>query len=816
MSSSFSPTSSSSFSSNPTSTSSSSFSPTSSSSASSSTIPTKSSSLSFTPTGSNSASSSSTPTSSSSATITQIIIQTTEQISNQLISSFIGNRTTLNQNETIQIFNSISSEPPVQITDLLRIAGVLTLNSNPEPIMISTPEFSYHAQKISNDSISLNLSTLQVELPSITIPNTAVSLISWNTNPYISNTTVDSKVVSISISDLSGNSISIRNLTVPLQLKWNIDISPNDPRLNCTKNCSNLSYEAKCLYWNKTLHNWDDSGCYFVYASLTSIVCNCTHMTDFSSRFLAVYSDNKAIFDNAKLVYSDEGLQRFQQFYITFGTIGLVGIITFIFGVYIDIKSTRRYYEILLKDNIIKNLKEKTGCLIDKCYEYEVSNIVQPQVEKRVHTPTGIQKFFMIWYTRIFFQHSHLSAFFKFDPRLPRLFRLMTIFIAQFNSLFLSALLYGFKYGSDTNLPPISIIETIVLAIITAILNIPSLAILFKLMNTAGMAEFTWRYPILVDELKRRHEFEKELELYTEDELNIHNHNLYKYTNIIEPNEHIHEINHSSNLNMGISEYLFLLICCKREKQIQAPKGSIKNAFNIANKDYVIVKKSPSYYAYFPFHTLNGLFVFMISLGWFIWCLNYLLLFAASHKVDVSNNMLYSFGISELTTIIITQPLTILIMLGVGYLLKYLINKDIIKLTNINLPSLYYFSDPFINQHSTLLSSSFAFRIFLNGPAEISYKIENISNIVKNLGHAPFQGLLDMLDDEHKKYTITEKEKKIIELYELFKDKERLKKYYNIIDIDNTSDIYIKDNQSDNQLNNLSIFKINKEITIDK
>jgi len=690
------------------------------------------------------------------------------------------------------------------------------LNSNPEPIKISTPEFSYHAQKISNDAILLNLSTLQVEVPSINIPNAAMSLISWNTNPYVSNTTVDSKVVSISISDLSGNSISISNLTVPLQLKWNIDISPNDPRLNCSSNCSNVKYEARCLYWNETLNNWDDSGCYFVSASLTSIVCNCTHMTDFSSRFLAVYSDNKEIFDNAKLVYSDEGLQRFQQFYITFGSIGLVGIITFIFGVYLDIKSSKNYYEILLKDHIIKNLKETVGCLIDKCYEYEVSNIVKPQVESRVRTPTGIQKFFMIWYTRLFFQHSHLSAFFKFDPRLPRLFRLMTIFIAQFNSLFLSALLYGFKYGSETNLPTISIIETIVLAIITAILNVPSLAILFKLMNTAGMAEFTWRYPILVDELKRRHEFEKELELYTEDELNISTHNLYKYTNIVEPNEHIHEINHSNNLNMGIYEYLFLLICCKRKKQIQAPKGSIKNAFNIANKDYVIVKKSPSYYAYFPFHTLNGLFVFMISLGWFIWCLNYLLLFAASHKVDVSNNMLYSFGISELTTIMITQPLTILIMLGVGYLLKYLINKNIIKLTNVNLPSLYYFSDPFINQYSTLLSSSFAYRIFLNGPAEISYKIENISNIVKNLGHAPFQGLLDMLDDEHKKYTMTEKEKKIIELYELFKDPKRLKKYYNIVDIDNTSEIYIKDDQSEKQLNNLSIFKVNKEITIDK
>ena len=131
--------------------------PTSSSSFSSN--PTNSSSFSSNQTSSSTASNTLTPTISSSATITQIVIQTTEEISNQLISSFIGDKTTLDQNETIQIFNSISSEPPVQITNLLRIAGVLTLNSNPEPIEISTPDFSYHAQKISNDSISLNLST---------------------------------------------------------------------------------------------------------------------------------------------------------------------------------------------------------------------------------------------------------------------------------------------------------------------------------------------------------------------------------------------------------------------------------------------------------------------------------------------------------------------------------------------------------------------------------------------------------------------------------------------------------------------------------
>jgi hypothetical protein len=95
-------------------------------------------------------------------------------------------------------------------------------------------------------------------------------------------------------------------------------------------------------------------------------------MTDFGSRMDAVYAANKEIFANAANVYSLDGLIKYQQYYITFGVIALVGFITFGIGSYFDAKDSIKYYELLINDPIIKHLQNKTGCLVDKCYNYFV------------------------------------------------------------------------------------------------------------------------------------------------------------------------------------------------------------------------------------------------------------------------------------------------------------------------------------------------------------------------------------------------------------------------------------------------------------
>jgi hypothetical protein len=296
------------------------------------------------------------------------------------------------------------------------------------------------------------------------------------------------------------------------------------------------------MYWNTSLEMWDDQGCSVVSVSSSELICNCSHLTDFGSRFEAVYKSNKDIFSDATSVYSLEGLEKYRQFYITFGALAIFGFFTFGIGLYLDITSANKYYQSLIRIPVIKELKQSTGCLIDICYEYSVSfsenkydnnkiykDVAQNKIGDEIESHNKnsryntFKRFILIWWNRLLFQHSHLSAFLRFDPRLPRMFRLMIIFVGQFTSLFLSAFLYAFKYGDTKGqtLPQINLTETITLAAITALFNIPFMMFFVKLMNAAGIDEFKWRYPLLYDELIRRHAFENELSKIDTDNLDL-------------------------------------------------------------------------------------------------------------------------------------------------------------------------------------------------------------------------------------------------------------------------------------------------------
>jgi hypothetical protein len=86
------------------------------------------------------------------------------------------------------------------------------------------------------------------------------------------------------------------------------------------------------------------------------------------------------------------------HFYIIFGSLGLFGFITFIIGHIIDIYDSKKYNMLLY-------------------------NLSKP--EEEINTTKNI--LYIIW-NRILLQHSQLSAIMKFDPSLPRVFRLLFVF----------------------------------------------------------------------------------------------------------------------------------------------------------------------------------------------------------------------------------------------------------------------------------------------------------------------------------------------------------------------------------------------------
>ena len=605
--------------------------------------------------------------------------------------------------------------------------------------------------------------------------------------------------------------------------------------------------QAKCMYWNNTLGIWDDQGCSVVSITSTELVCNCSHLTDFGSRFDAVYKSNKDIFADAGSVYSLDGLQKYKQFYITFGAIAVVGFISFGLGLYLDIISANKYYESLIKLPIIKELKQKTGCLIDICYEYSVTFKEIKDSDNNDNFTNeinynsrwnSIKRFFFIWWNRLLFQHSHLSAFLRFDPRMPRLFRLLIIFVAQFNSLFLTAFLYAFKYGDESvgaNVETVTLIDIILLAVITAALNTPCMTLLIRLTNLAGIEEFKWRYPILYDELIRRHDFENELLLFKNEELDIDKLNIIKYKNDSKKNNKLNNklnnkeknINNNNSLDGscdtddGILNWIFSYLFFKKKKDIFKEKGSIDNAYKIATKPYPKTIKKPSYYSYLPFHTKIGGFIFCISIGWFIWCLNYLLLFAAHHNSEVSTKMLASFGISEITTVFITQPITLFFVMLITYGINLVLKRLNLKKTDIKIPSIYYFSDPFIKPYSTMLSTSFAYNVFLNSPANLIDTTTHNKKISKNLGYAPLNGIIESIEsNEIDKITIDQRHEKIIELYEILKNEKKLNNLTNVIYINDLDDyidtsnnnIIIKEVNSDKIINQMYVKTINNNL----
>jgi hypothetical protein len=211
------------------------------------------------------------------------------------------------------------------------------------------------------------------------------------------------------------------------------------------------------------------------------------------------------------------------------------------------------------------------------------------------------------------------------------------------------------------------------------------------------------------------------------------------------------------------NEYLLMFSHIKKTDKQQT--GSLEKAYYYATKRNII--ESKPYYNYLPFHTKIGGIVFLISIGWFIWCLNYLLLFSANHSADISDSILISFGFNQLQTIFLLQPLTLIIIIFINYLvakLKTYMFKN--KKNKIIIPSLYYFADPFIKSYSTSFSTQLAFDIFINIPAKISHTGQHVSPKTKTLSYSSTECVVEYLENGFIKYKASKKEEKIKELYD--------------------------------------------------
>lgn len=688
-----------------------------------------------------------------------------------------------------QFINQISNyDPDVIQGTLLQVAAAAISNGS---FSIATSTFNMTLQSLpSNATNTLRQDGVHVEIPPLPVEGGAASLIQWKTNPYeaASEIVPDSSVVSISIISTDGNKVSVSGLQTPISFNLPLTIKPNDPRfrppplylmlcsvnkimihqgnafipfiganrttnttwavpclldswqrVECTAPVQEFQCPApiityECLYWDTNKTSWSGDGCTATVGSQSSITCACTHLTDFSSRIKAVVTSNIAVFNNAKNVYSESGLEKYAEWYGIFGGLGGACILLCCIVMYIDIRSRRRYIHSLLRnDEIVKIMKEIPRMPIS-AYD-RLETLQNLHRVKKIEQP--VRKLNM--FHRILQHHPFFQFIFRYDPRLTRVLRLMFICVVQFHSLFITALLYGFTYGNKGEMVWY---DTAILAAITTALNMPVVNLLIWAFNRIGNYEFQQQFPILYNEYIRRSNFEKMALVYLHkigDRPNVGN-LVFKAPAVKVPEEYLVE-------NGEINELDAKDVLKKMAREIERIDRS--------SDDY------SGFWSIFPTHSWQASLALTGLFGWLAWCLNYLLLFAAANTTNVGREVMKSWAASEITNIVIIQPLTI----GSTVLLYILMNRydkyipSCIKKSKTvkSIPSLFYFSNPWNSLSHSTLTSEFAYIIFVKCGAFASHSEE--------LSYAPVNAIVNEVGEEK---TITE-EARVKELYDAMK-----------------------------------------------
>jgi len=692
--------------------------------------------------------------------------------------------------------------------NLQKLGLAALANSPSGEFGITTDAFSVKVKALpatlSNASIPLSVGKTDISMPVIR-GSSAASAIQWTNNPYNSPTAPDSMVLSLNVLNSLGKAIEVKNSSVPFIISMNLDVLPNDVRflplpsymaicstgkmyvkktdgyydahdlvnvtgiktwsvpcllgdwrnVNCTNSydimeytCPPLIYKPKCQYWDSVTNGWSTDGCIPVFSNASLMVCSCTHLTDFSSRVDAVAQANNEIFANAGNVYSLAGLIQYAQWYGIFGGIGLLAFLLGYLATIIDRRGTQAYVKELLNNKSINPFLQHNADTpifsYDPSSKYSrVQKINKTQKHKKDETDDNGSKNISLCH-RIFLQHSRLQFIFKYDPRLSRVFRLLFLFILQFHSLFITALMYNFTYNGVA----MQWYDSIFLSLITTALNIPVVRFVVSNMNRIGLLEFKAQFPLLYEEYQRRLDFE----MYAL-------HYIFKKPDEGDgANDNISESGLSNQVDLmdddddDIFGIILAYICMRGKKTSKKEELAELSHKDLMKYMVSIVKEPFPYYEQYavgwqklPCHTWQGALFIAGCCGWLGWCLNYLLLFASFHDKSVGESILTSYATSELSTIFLIQPMNILATFSIYYLVKrfekYIpkfIKGFFIVRKSKTIPSVYYFSDPWNKQSKSPFTSEFSYSIFVDCASKASG-----TNVI---AYAPISAVADVID----------------------------------------------------------------------
>lgn len=595
------------------------------------------------------------------------------------------------------------------------LASSLAANSNNLTLSVSTPEFTWHMTPVPTEGIApLTVGNVSAALPPLG-PGMVYSFIARTSNDSL-------PAFSINALGTSNNEFSISGLTTPLTFA----ISAEPP----------ANQTVECVYWNGT--EWDTAGCAFLNGT-----CACTHFTEFSARFAAIKDANTALFSGAKDVYSLAGFKKYAALYGLLIAIFLAISVAFCGLIALDRRGEDRY-RVAVED--IEEVCKVLG------YEKPISGTPQPSLTLPVPRRRGCSwRFAAACLSRVMYQHSYIGILFRYDPRSPRGFRLLLVLTVAFHTLFLTTLLYGYTTVGGA----MTISESIVLSLITSALNIPFIRGLVAAMGVVGNAEYDARFPAFSHEYKRRQAFEAALRSTRTAEIEgvITRLKAGKTATCAIQTTPLSQKRRNSakdggdefeaHAELGDSEdtavtYVIFRIfrCLKR----RAVSGGLPTALEIASTPdpYWVSPACDS----LPVKTLGATGVVLACFGWIGWCMNYVLLFTAAQSTSTINGIAQSFGISQATSIALTQPLTILLtLLGTWAIARCRSRAK----PGASTRHIGYFADPSFKNYSTTLSGAWAYWIFLYAGSASSL---GLSDKRRSLGYSSSRVALAWLNNE--------------------------------------------------------------------
>jgi hypothetical protein len=126
--------------------------------------------------------------------------------------------------------------------------------------------------------------------------------------------------------------------------------------------CPTVRRTAACGFWNETAQKWETSGCRLFSVHADSVVCACTHLTDFAARFVALAEEQQNVFSAAQQYQSTDVLYKYPYVFITLGCCAVAYIVGAIAAWLMDGVSAKRFYVALRSDPEIRMMHDSAVC----------------------------------------------------------------------------------------------------------------------------------------------------------------------------------------------------------------------------------------------------------------------------------------------------------------------------------------------------------------------------------------------------------------------------------------------------------------------